>query len=133
MSDNDNEKKDDLKEGLLTVLYAIIIATVIRTFWFEPFKIPSGSMYPTLEVGDFLFVSKYTYGYSRHSFPFSFPTFKGRVWLDLPNRGDVVVFKDPNKTQTNFIKRIISNISYILGDSYTCQLFTVRKSITVYA
>lgn len=107
MSDNDKEKKDDLKEGLLTVLYAIIIATVIRTFWFEPFKIPSGSMYPTLEVGDFLFVSKYTYGYSRHSFPFSFPTFKGRIWLDLPERGDVVVFKDPNKTQTNFIKRII--------------------------
>lgn len=107
MSDNNDEKKDDLKEGLMTVLYAIIIATVIRTFWFEPFKIPSGSMYPTLEVGDFLFVSKYTYGYSRHSFPFSFPTFKGRVWLDLPERGDVVVFKDPNGSRIDFIKRII--------------------------
>ena len=107
MSNNENEKKEDIKEALKTVFYAVIIAGLIRTFWFEPFKIPSGSMYPTLEVGDFLFVSKYTYGYSRHSFPFSFPDFKGRIWLDLPQRGDVVVFKDPKNTRTDFIKRII--------------------------
>jgi signal peptidase I len=89
------------------VIYAIVIAGLIRTFWFEPFKIPSGSMYPTLEVGDFLFVSKYTYGYSKHSFPFSFPKFEGRVWQSLPQRGDVVVFKYPADNSTDYIKRII--------------------------
>lgn len=123
MSSDENEKKEDLKEGLKTVFYAVIIAGLIRTFWFEPFKIPSGSMYPTLEVGDFLFVSKYTYGYSRHSFPFSFPTFKGRIWLDMPERGDVVVFKDPRNTRTDFIKRIIG----LPGD--TVQLLDGRLFI----
>ena len=105
---NINEKKEDtLIETLKTVCYAIVIAGLIRTFWFEPFKIPSGSMYPTLEVGDFLFVSKYTYGYSRHSFPFSFPQFEGRIWSDLPQRGDVVVFKSPIDQKIDFIKRVI--------------------------
>ena len=65
----DNKKEESLTETIKTVVYAILIAMTIRTFWFEPFKIPSGSMYPTLEIGDFLFVSKYTYGYSKHSFP----------------------------------------------------------------
>lgn len=104
----EKEKKEDgLWETLKTVFYALIIAGLVRTFWFEPFKIPSGSMYPTLEVGDFLFVSKYTYGYSKHSFPFSFPKFSGRIWQDLPKRGDVVVFKFPGDNKTDFIKRII--------------------------
>jgi len=104
----DTKKKEDgLWETLKTVFYALLIAGLVRTFWFEPFKIPSGSMYPTLEVGDFLFVSKYTYGYSKHSFPFSFPKFNGRIWLDLPKRGDVVVFKFPADNKTDFIKRII--------------------------
>ncbi|MBP5698610.1 MAG: signal peptidase I [Alphaproteobacteria bacterium] len=101
------KKKETLGETFRTVFYAVIIAVLVRTFWFEPFKIPSGSMYPTLEVGDFLFVSKYTYGYSRHSFPFSFPSFKGRIWQDLPERGDVVVFKYPGDNKTDYIKRII--------------------------
>lgn len=74
---------------------------------FEPFKIPSGSMYPTLYVGDYLFVSKYTYGYSKHSLPFSLPLFNGRIWEDMPQRGDVVVFKFPQDNKTDFIKRII--------------------------
>ncbi len=103
----DTNKEESLGETIKTVIYAIAIAVLIRTFWFEPFKIPSGSMYPTLEVGDFLFVSKYTYGYSRHSFPFSFPTFSGRIWQDLPKRGDVVVFKFPKDNKTDYIKRII--------------------------
>ena len=104
----EKEKKEEtLGETLKTVLYAIIIACLIRTFWFEPFKIPSGSMYLTLEVGDFLFVSKYTYGYSKHSFPFSFPPFQGRIWADLPQRGDVVVFKSPSDNKIDYIKRII--------------------------
>lgn len=101
------KKEESLGETFKTVCYAIVIAGLIRTFLFEPFKIPSGSMYPTLEVGDFLFVSKYTYGYSRHSFPFSFPTFTGRIWQDLPERGDVVVFKYPGDNKTDYIKRII--------------------------
>lgn len=100
-------KEESLGETVKTVIYAIVIAVLIRTFWFEPFKIPSGSMYPTLEVGDFLFVSKYTYGYSKHSFPFSFPEFSGRIWQDLPERGDVVVFKFPKDNKTDYIKRII--------------------------
>lgn len=102
----EGKKEESLSETLKTVIYAIVIAGLIRTFWFEPFKIPSGSMYPTLEVGDFLFVSKYTYGYSRHSFPFSFPKFKGRIWQDLPKRGDVVVFKSPQDDSIDFIKRV---------------------------
>lgn len=103
----ETKKVETLGETVKTVIYAIVIAGLIRTFWFEPFKIPSGSMYPTLEVGDFLFISKYTYGYSRHSFPFSFPKFSGRIWQDLPERGDVVVFKYPGDNQTDYIKRVI--------------------------
>lgn len=101
------EKDESLMDTVKTVVYAIVIAILIRTFLFEPFKIPSGSMYPTLYVGDYLFVSKYTYGYSKHSMPFSIPLFEGRVWADMPNRGDVVVFKFPQDNKTDFIKRII--------------------------
>ena len=101
------EKEESLAETIKTVIYAILIAVVIRTFLYEPFKIPSGSMYPSLYVGDFLFVSKYTYGYSKHSFPFSMPLFDGRVWSDEPQRGDVVVFKFPQDNKTDYIKRVI--------------------------
>ena len=103
----EDKKQESVGETLMTVFYAILIAVTIRTFLFEPYKIPSGSMYPTLEVGDFLFVSKYTYGYSRHSFPFSFPKFSGRVWADKPERGDIVVFKFPKDNKTDYIKRVI--------------------------
>ena len=101
------EKEESLAETIKTIVYAILIAVVIRTFLYEPFKIPSGSMYPSLYVGDFLFVSKYTYGYSKHSFPFSMPLFNGRVWSDEPQRGDVVVFKFPQDNKTDYIKRVI--------------------------
>ena len=101
------EKDESIWDTFKTIFYAIVIAIVIRTFLFEPFKIPSGSMYPTLYVGDFLFVSKYTYGYSKHSLPFSLPLIKGRVWVDEPERGDVIVFKFPQDNKTDFIKRII--------------------------
>ena len=101
------DKQEGFMETLKTVFYAVLIAVLIRTFLFEPFKIPSGSMYPTLYVGDYLFVSKYTYGYSRHSLPFSLPLFDGRIWEDAPQRGDVVVFKFPQDNKTDFIKRII--------------------------
>ena len=101
------EKDESILDTIKTIIYAILIAIVIRTFLFEPFKIPSGSMYPTLHVGDYLFVSKYTYGYSKHSFPFSLPLFDGRIWADTPQRGDVVVFKFPQDNKTDFIKRIV--------------------------
>ena len=94
-------------DNLKTIFLAILIAVIIRSLWLEPFRIPSGSMYPTLRVGDYLFVTKYTYGYSRYSFPFGLPLFKGRVWYTQPERGDIVVFKFPQNPHTDFIKRII--------------------------
>ena len=94
-------------ENLKTVFWAILLALFIRSLFLEPFRIPSGSMYPTLRVGDFLFVTKYTYGYSRYSFPLGLPLFKGRIWYSEPQRGDVVVFRFPQNPSTDFIKRII--------------------------
>lgn len=101
------QEEESLTDTIKTLVYAILIAVLIRTFLFEPFKIPSGSMYPTLYVGDFLFVSKYTYGYSKHSLPFSLPLFEDRVWADMPQRGDIVIFKYPQDNRTDFIKRVI--------------------------
>ncbi|MGM0560271.1 MAG: signal peptidase I [Pseudomonadota bacterium] len=94
-------------ETLRTVLYAVLIAIVLRTFAYEPFSIPSGSMLPTLMVGDYLFVSKFSYGYSRHSFPMSLAPINGRVFASQPERGDVAVFKLPTDNSTDYIKRII--------------------------
>ena len=94
-------------ETVKTVVYAVIIAIGIRTFLFEPFHIPSGSMIPTLLIGDYLFVEKYAYGYSRYSFPFGPNIFAGRVFGGDPARGDVVVFKLPSDTSTDYIKRIV--------------------------
>lgn len=101
------DKEENFADTVKTIIYAILIAVLIRTFMFEPFKIPSGSMYPTLYVGDFLFVSKYTYGYSKHSLPFSMPLFESRIWEDRPERGDVIVFKEPQYNKTDYIKRLI--------------------------
>jgi signal peptidase I len=88
-------------------VYAVGIAVFVRTFLYEPFNIPSGSMKPTLLVGDYLFVSKFAYGYSRHSLPFSLPLINGRIFAGLPERGDVAVFKLPRDNRTDYIKRII--------------------------
>ncbi|MBR6327245.1 MAG: signal peptidase I [Alphaproteobacteria bacterium] len=101
------KKKESLFDTLKTIVYAVLLAMVIRSLLFEPFRIPSGSMYPTLEVGDYLFVSKYTYGYSKHSFPFSLAPIKGRIWESLPKRGDIVVFKYPKDNRTDYIKRVV--------------------------
>jgi len=90
-----------------TVLYAIIIALFVRTVAYEPFNIPSGSMVPTLLVGDYLFVSKFSYGYSRYSLPFGLPLIPGRIFFHQPERGDVVVFKLPKDNSTDYIKRVI--------------------------
>ena len=94
-------------ENLKTLLYALIIAIFIRSLFIQPFYIPSSSMEPNLLVGDRLFVTKYSYGYSRHSFPFSPPIFSGRIFFTNPKRGDVVVFKTPADNRTDYIKRLI--------------------------
>jgi len=94
-------------DNFKTLLYALIIAIIIRSLIIQPFYIPSSSMEPNLLVGDRLFVTKYSYGYSKHSFPFSPPLFKNRIFYSKPNRGDVVVFKTPADNRTDYIKRLI--------------------------
>lgn len=103
--DNGGSMWDTVK----TVVYAVLIAMLVRTFAYEPFSIPSGSMIPTLLVGDYLFVSKSSYGYSKHSFPFSMPLVSGpdRTFFEEPKRGDVAVFKLPSNNKTDYIKRLI--------------------------
>src|SRR6201995_1888762 len=96
-----------LGETLKTIVYAIVIALFIRTFFYEPFSIPSAAMMPTLLVGDYLFVSKFSYGYSRYSLPFGLPLFSGRIFFHSPERGDVVVFKLPTDNSTDYTKRVI--------------------------
>ena len=100
-------KSSGFWETVRTIVYAVVIAIVVRTVAYEPFNIPSGSMIPTLLVGDYLFVSKFSYGYSRHSLPFSLPLFSGRILGHPPHRGDVVVFKLPTDNRTDYIKRVI--------------------------
>lgn len=93
-----------------TFTWALIIATIFRTFLFQPFHIPSSSMKPNLLIGDFVIASQYSYGYSKHSFPFvSLPLFEGRVWYTEPKRGDIVIFKVPSKSfgQDVLIKRLV--------------------------
>lgn len=94
-------------ETVKTVVYAILIAVVVRTVAFEPFNIPSASMVPTLLIGDYLFVSKYSYGYSRYSLPLGLPLIPGRILTTMPERGDVAVFKLPKDNKTDYIKRIV--------------------------
>ena len=99
--------KSSLVNNLKALFWALIIAGVIRTFAIEPFKIPSGSMKPNLLVGDFLFVSKWDYGYSRYSFPFGLPPFKGKIFESNPERGDIIVFKLPGQENINYVKRLV--------------------------
>jgi signal peptidase I len=98
---------DSWIETVKTVVYALLIALVIRTLLFQPFNIPSSSMESTLLVGDYLFVEKFAYGYSRYSFPFGLAPISGRVFGSDPARGDVVVFKFPPDNSTDYIKRVI--------------------------
>ena len=102
-----HQKSGGFKETATTVLYAILIAMGVRTLAYEPFNIPSGSMIPTLLVGDYLFVSKFSYGYSRYSLPFGMPLIPGRIFFTEPERGDVMVFKLPSDNKTDYIKRIV--------------------------
>ena len=100
-------------EIVKTLLWAGVIAIVIRTFAYEPFNIPSSSMVPTLLVGDYLFVSKFSYGYSKYSFPGGIVPVEGRIWEGAPTRGEVVVFRPPGEVETDFIKRVVG----VPGDS----------------
>lgn len=95
-------------EGLRSFLWAVVIALVFRSLAYEPFHIPSGSMLNTLQIGDYLFINKFSYGYSRYSFPFSPNLFGGeRIFETMPKRGDVVVFRLPTDTSIDYIKRVI--------------------------
>ena len=109
-------------DNVKTLFYAAIIAILIRSIIIQPFYIPSSSMEPNLLVGDRLFVTKYSYGYSKHSFPFSPPIFKGRILDRTPKRGDVIVFKTPADNRTDYIKRLIGlpgdQIQFIDGELY---------------
>ena len=100
-------KEGGIAETVRVIVHALIIALFIRTFLFQPFNIPSGSMEETLLVGDYLFVSKFSYGYSHFSLPFSPPLFSGRIWSADPKRGDVVVFRLPKDDSIDYIKRVI--------------------------
>ena len=99
--------KNFLIDNAKTLFYALLIAIFIRSIIIQPFYIPSSSMEPNLLVGDRLFVTKYSYGYSKHSFPFSPPIFNGRLFSKNPKRGDVIVFKTPADNRTDYIKRLI--------------------------
>ena len=100
---SDNKSSGGLWETIRVVFYAVLIAFFIRTVAFEPFNIPSGSMVPTLLVGDYLFVSKFSYGYSRYSLPLGLPLFDGRIFADEPERGDVAVFRLPRDDSTDYM------------------------------
>jgi signal peptidase I len=107
-SENTKKRKSSgFWDTIRTVAYAVIVAMVVRSVGLEPFNIPSGSMIPTLMVGDYLFVSKYAYGYSKHSLPWDIDLFSGRVFGSDPERGDVAVFKLPRDNETDYIKRIV--------------------------
>ena len=101
------KKSGGLGETVSVIVQALLLALVIRTFLFQPFSIPSGSMRPTLLEGDYLFVTKWAYGYSRHSLPFSPNLFSGRIFGSPPERGDVAVFKYPPNPSLDYIKRVV--------------------------
>ena len=107
------KKKDSFFSNIKSIGIAVFIALLIRSFIAEPFNIPSGSMKPNLLVGDFIFVSKWSYGYSRHSLPFSLPLIPDKIFSKMPNRGDVVVFKTPQDNRTDYIKRVIAKLKYV--------------------
>lgn len=100
--------REEMGEFAKTALIAVFLALMIRSLLFEPFNIPSGSMKPTLLIGDYLFVSKTAYGYSRYSFPFGLAPIEGRIWSAAPKRGDIVVFKLPSNPSVDYIKRVVA-------------------------
>jgi signal peptidase I len=134
------EKPDSLVELIKTIVYAVLLALCIRSVAFEPFNIPSGSMLPNLLVGDYLFVSKYSYGYSRYSFPMGIAPIEGRWWpggeAGGPIRGTIVVFKLPSNNRTDYIKRVIGmpgdRIQMISGRLYINGEKVEREYVDTY-
>ena len=120
-------------ENVKTIIGALFIAIIIRSLIFQPFYIPSSSMEPTLLIGDRIFVSKYTYGYSKHSFPFSPKIFSERIFNKTPNQGDLVVFKTPVDNRTDYIKRLVGlpgdEIQFIEGEIFINQEKIIRKKL----
>ncbi len=131
--EGDLDNKETMAETTRTILIAVFLALLVRTFLFEPFNIPSTSMVPNLLVGDYLFISKYSYGYSRHSMPFGIASFEGRFMTKQPERGDVVVFKLPTNTSIDYIKRVIGlpgdTIQVINGRLYINDELVERKAV----
>ena len=127
--------KKFLFENVKTLFYALIIAIIIRSLFIQPFYIPSSSMEPNLLVGDRLFVTKYSYGYSKHSFPFSPPFFEGRIFSNDPERGDVVVFKTPADNRTDYIKRLVGlpgdKIQFIDGNLYVNNTEILKSKLKI--
>ena len=125
--------KEFFSENIKTRIYALIIAIIIRSLLIQPFYIPSSSMEPNLLVGDRLFVTKYSYGYSKHSFPFSPPVFNNRIFSKEPKRGDVVVFKTPADNRTDYIKRLIGlpgdKIQFIDSNLYLNNSEIIKSKI----
>jgi len=107
VSDTKKETEGGVYETIKVIVQALLLALVVRTLLFQPFNIPSGSMKDTLLIGDYLFVSKYSYGYSRYSTPFGLLPFSGRIFSSDPERGDIAVFKLPRDNSTDYIKRVI--------------------------
>ena len=128
-----NSSLDWFKSNFLSLFYAILIAIIIRTFFFQAFFIPSSSMEPTLLVGDRIFVSKFSYGYSKHSFPFSLPLINERVLFSEPERGDIIVFKTPENLRIDYIKRLVGlpgdKIQMIDGILHINDIPVKRKKI----
>ena len=126
-------KKSTIIDNIKTLFYALIIAILIRSLIIQPFYIPSSSMELNLLVGDRLFVTKYSYGYSKHSFPFSPPIFNDRIIKRLPERGDIIVFKTPADNRTDYIKRLIGLpgdiIQFIDGQLYINNNQVIRTLI----
>ena len=120
-------------DNIKTLIIALVIAIIIRSLFFQPFYIPSSSMEPTLLVGDRIFVSKYTYGFSKHSFPFSPPVLNKRIFSSKPDYGDLIVFKTPADNRTDFIKRLIGfpgdEIQFINGELYLNKKKIIREEI----
>jgi signal peptidase I len=107
IADDKPARRSGIFETVKVILQALILAILFRTFLFQPFYIESGSMKDTLLIGDYLFVSKFAYGYSKHSLPFSLPLLDGRIFGQEPSRGDIVLFKLPSDGETDYIKRLV--------------------------
>jgi len=107
VSEEKSKKDGGLGETVKVLVQALALALIVRTLLFQPFNIPSGSMMDTLLIGDYLFVSKYSYGYSQYSFPYGLIPFEGRIWAGEPERGDIAVFKLPRDNSTDYIKRVV--------------------------